>query len=65
MNEVKQKAGSLGGCATFEKYGRQHMVDIGKEGARVLWERYQLLPYQTRGWALKNKQTGEIKAVWG
>lgn len=34
MNPKKQKAGRLGGLATFRKYGREGMVACGKKGGR-------------------------------
>jgi hypothetical protein len=35
-----QALGSLGGCTTVERYGREHMRCIGKRGARTTIERY-------------------------
>lgn len=34
MNPKKQKAGRLGGLATFHKYGREGMVARGNRGGR-------------------------------
>lgn len=61
----KAEAGRLGGLATVAKHGAQHMQAIGKRGAAALWQRYGLRPFQLTGWALVDKQTGEIKKTWG
>ena len=61
MNPKKQKAGRLGGLATFHKYGREGMVARGKKGGRpralTLEERQQQLQAQ------KNKK--EVKDTPG
>jgi hypothetical protein len=53
----KQQAGRKGGHATVAKHGRAHMQKIGKAGAAVTWNRYQLSPV---GWAMVNRETGEV-----
>ena len=58
----KKKAGRKGGRATVAKHGRDHMSRIGKEGARVTWTRYQLSPIGVSGWAMRHRETGEVKA---
>ena len=59
----KKQAGSKGGRATFAKHGREHMQKIGREGARVTWQRYHLAPIGTGGYAMVNRETNTIKAV--
>ncbi len=59
----KREAGRLGGLATVEKYGHDHMSEIGKKGAEVLYKRYALRPYQLTKFALVDRDTGEVKAV--
>ncbi len=57
---TKQQAGRLGGLATVQKHGRDYMVEIGKRGAKALWERYHLLPYQTSKYILVRKEDKPI-----
>ena len=59
----KRQAGRLGGLATVQKYGHEHMSKIGKKGAKVLYERYALRPYELNKFALVSRQDGEIKAI--
>jgi hypothetical protein len=65
MNKTKQKAGRKGGRATYEKYGKDYMSEIGKRGARTTWERYGIVPVDTSGYALVERATGKIRAIWG
>ena len=60
MNK-KQQAGQIGGQTTFSKYGKEHMQAIGREGARVTWQRYHLSPIGQSGWAMVDRQTHEVK----
>jgi general stress protein YciG len=63
MDEEKRLAGRKGGLATYEKYGKEHMAEIGKRGAKVTWSRYTLLPYRQSQWAMVNRETGHVKAI--
>ncbi len=65
MNATKQKAGKAGGLATVRKHGKEHMQAIGKRGAATTWKRYALLPVDTSGYAMVDRKTGEVKAIWG
>lgn len=56
---TKAQAGALGGRSTFERHGRDHMIEIGRKGAAALWARWQLLPYQTSKYQMINRETGE------
>lgn len=64
QREAKKRAGQLGGLATFQKYGRQHFVKLGKLGARSLYAKYSLIPCDLANWCLIDKTTGKVKAVW-
>lgn len=55
--------GKLGGKATFQKYGREHMSKIGQIGALVLHDRYKLVPIDLNKFALVNRITEEIVAI--
>lgn len=57
----KKQAGQIGGRATFQKHGKQHMQAIGKRGASVTWSRYHLSPVGQSGWAMVDRQTNEVK----
>jgi len=61
MKHTKKQAGALGGRATVARHGPEHMSRIGKEGARVTWERYHLSPIGQSGWAMVDRQTNEVK----
>jgi hypothetical protein len=37
------------------------MSKIGREGARVTWQRYQLSPVGVSGWAMVDRETKEVK----
>ena len=58
MNPKKQKAGRLGGLATFHKYRRKGRVARGKKGGRpralTLEDRQQ----QSRAQEIENKEKG-------
>lgn len=58
---TKQQAGSMGGCATVAKHGREHMQTIGKRGAATTWTRYLLSPIGQSGWAMIDRETREVK----
>lgn len=62
---TKQNAGSLGGRKTFERYGSEHMRNIGRRGAASTWQRYTLAPVGASGWAMVDRKTGKVKAVTG
>jgi general stress protein YciG len=61
MKHTKQTAGQIGGRATVARHGRDHMQAIGKRGAAVTWQRYQLSPIGQSGWAMVNRETREVK----
>jgi general stress protein YciG len=64
MNKAKQNAGRLGGLATVAKHGKEHMRTIGRRGAATTWRRYSIMPVDTSGYALVEKATGKIRAIW-
>ena len=57
---TKSQAGRLGGLATFKKYGKEHMSDIGTRGAETTWTRYSKSPYGLTQYALTERATGKI-----
>lgn len=57
---TKAQSGRLGGLATFKRYGREHMRQIGSRGARVFWSRYRLIPASTANFAIVCKKTNRI-----
>lgn len=61
----KQKAGQLGGNATYNKYGKSHMSKIGKRGAETTWKRYTLKPVNQSQYAMVDRVTNIIKAIIG
>lgn len=63
LSDKRRQAGKLGGLATVKKYGVGYMAEIGARGAKTLWLRYNLLPYQLAKYALVDRATGEVKAV--
>ena len=61
---AKQKAGRLGGLRTVEKRGKAHMSAIGKKGAATTWKLYAIQPVDSSGYALVERATGKIRAIW-
>jgi general stress protein YciG len=61
---TKQSAGQLGGKATVQKHGKEHMSEIGKRGAQVTWSRYSLKPVGTSQYAMVYRETGAIKVIF-
>ena len=55
-------AGSLGGKATYRKYGSTHMAAIGTQGAKVMHTLYDLVPFKQDDFALVHRETGKIVA---
>ena len=64
-SEVKQRAGALGGAATMARHGRDHMARIGRKGAEAFWKRYTVQPAGVSGWAIVERETGQVKARTG
>ncbi len=64
MNATKQKAGKLGGLRTVEKHGKEHMQEIGRRGAAATWRKYALMPVDSSGYAMVERSTGKIRAIW-
>lgn len=58
----KKEAGRLGGNSTFNKYGRDHMVKIGRNGAYKLHEKYNIVPIGIGEYALVDRITEKIVA---
>lgn len=56
----KVAAGRKGGLATFKKYGRDHMREVGRLGAMAFWDKYRVTPLGTSDFAIYNKSTGEF-----
>ena len=61
---TKAQAGRLGGKATAEKYGKEHMAEIGKRGAEVTWTRYSMQPVGTNKFAMVERETNRIVAIF-
>lgn len=60
--EKRRAAGRLGGLATVRKYGSDHMREIGKRGAAVTWQRYNLLPLGIGGYAMVDRNSRKVVA---
>jgi len=63
MKHNHKSAGRIGGRATVEKHGREHMRAIGKRGAAVTWARYYLAPLNESQYAMVDRKTQIIKAI--
>lgn len=57
---TKSEAGRLGGLSTFNKYGKKHMKQIGKAGAKRFWELYTMKPYGHYQWAIVRRSDNVI-----
>jgi len=64
MKHNHKSAGSIGGRVTVERHGREHMRAIGKRGAKTTWTRYTLKPVNQSQYALVDRVTHEIKAIF-
>jgi hypothetical protein len=64
LSEKRKAAGRMGGLATVNKHGKEHMAAIGKKGAAALYKKYQLVPAAMTGWALISRETGAVVAIW-
>lgn len=64
MKHTKQTAGSKGGRVTVQRHGREHMQQIGRKGAATTWSRYTLKPVNQSQYAMVEKTTGIIKAIF-
>jgi hypothetical protein len=60
----KQQAGQKGGRVTFERYGPEYMAWIGKRGNIAMRERYELVVVGQSGYALIERATGRVVAIW-
>lgn len=60
----KREAGQRGGQRTVQKHGKDYMRTIGKRGADATWRKYNLVPTGTSQWAMVDRITGEVKAIW-
>ena len=61
---TKAEAGRLGGLATVKKHGKEHMAAIGRIGAQTTQERYILVPAGTSQYAMVNRQTRKVVAIF-
>lgn len=59
---AKQRAGAKGGRVTLSRHGREHMRKIGRRGAAVTWQRYNLLPIGIGSYAMVD-HNGMIVAI--
>lgn len=64
-NPRRQAAGRKGGIVTLQRYGHAHMSKIGRRGAEETHRRYRMTPAGTAGWALVDRETGEVIALIG
>lgn len=53
----------MGGRATVERHGREHMRKIGRAGAERTWSKYRLEPFGTSYFAMVLRETGDIVRV--
>ena len=60
---TKSEAGKLGGLSTFKKHGKGHMRRIGKNGAKVTWDRYSMKPIGQSQYAMVRKSDNIIIAI--
>jgi len=63
LSEIRAQAGSKGGRANVKNNGSEHMAEIGRKGAATTWRKYKLVPTGTNGWAMVERETGEVKAT--
>ena len=62
---TRTQIASLGGKALFQKYGSNHMRQIGKSGQAKFRKLYQWKPAGTSGWALVRRDNNQVVAFVG
>ena len=62
---TRTQIASLGGKALFQKYGSNHMRQIGKSGQAKFKKLYAWKPAGTSGWALVRRSDGSVVAFVG
>lgn len=62
---TKAEAGRLGGIATFKKHGKKHMRKIGRDGAKVTWDRHTMKPVGQGQYAMVRKSDNIIVSIIG
>ena len=66
LDESREQVARLGGKAVVEKYGREHMADLGKKGSRAVVRKYGLRFYSeiaARNKGVKKRRTAEEGAA--
>lgn len=62
LEERREQVARLGGNAVVEKYGREHMADLGKKGSRAVVRKYGLRFYSeiaARNKGVKKRRVAE------
>ncbi len=62
LSRKRAEAGRRGGISTVARHGVEHMQKIGRAGARVFHDRYQLTPVGLAQFAVVHRMTGETVA---
>ncbi len=65
LDESREQVARLGGNAVVEKYGREHMADLGKKGSRAVVRKYGLRFYSeiaARNKGVKKRRAAEEAA---
>ncbi len=61
---TKSEAGRLGGQATVKKHGKAYMSEIGARGAKSTWDKYSMQPIGLNQFAMVDKVTNQIIAIF-
>lgn len=61
---TKAESGRLGGKATVKKHGKDYMSEIGARGAKSTWDKYSMQPIGLNQFAMVNKTTNQIVAIF-
>ena len=62
LSRKRRAAGRAGGLTTVRRYGNEYMRTIGRKGAKVFHERYELIPLMQDDFAIVDRVTKLTKA---
>lgn len=57
---TRAQAGALGGKATVQRHGKDHMRTIGRMGAIAFHAKYRLDPVNMDDFAIVERETGRV-----
>lgn len=62
LSQKRALAGSMGGRATVQKYGKRYMKKLAKWGAHCMHSQYRRVPCDLNDFAIIHRETGLVRA---